>query len=343
MTAKKLLRVLAGEAVWPPPVWLMRQAGRYLPEYRALREESGGFIARCTNPDLATEITLQPIRRYGMDAAILFSDILMLPWAMGHGLDFVEGEGPVLPKLRDAAALNRLSLDRVPEMTAPIIETVRRVRATLPESCALIGFAGSPFTVACYMVEGGGSRDFAATRLLSYAEPVLFDRLIDLLVEATIGYLSAQVAAGAETVMLFDTWAGLLPPAEFVRHVVEPTKRIVAAIKRLHPGLPVIGFPRLAGTQLGAYAGQTGVDAVGLDTAADPVVAASLVPEHVALQGNLDPLAVVAGGEALEQQATAIATAFRGRPHIFNLGHGILPQTPTENVAALIERLRSLP
>ena len=343
MTAKKLLRVLAGEAVWPPPVWLMRQAGRYLPEYRALREESGGFIARCTNPDLATEITLQPIRRYGMDAAILFSDILMLPWAMGHGLDFVEGEGPVLPKLRDAAALNRLSLDRVPEMTAPIIETVRRVRATLPESCALIGFAGSPFTVACYMVEGGGSRDFAATRLLSYAEPVLFDRLIDLLVEATIGYLSAQVAAGAETVMLFDTWAGLLPPAEFARHVVEPTKRIVAAIKRLHPGLPVIGFPRLAGTQLGAYAGQTGVDAVGLDTAADPVVAASLVPEHVALQGNLDPLAVVAGGEALEQQATAIATAFRGRPHIFNLGHGILPQTPTENVAALIERLRSLP
>jgi len=343
MTAKKLLRVLAGEAVWPPPVWLMRQAGRYLPEYRALREESDGFIARCTNPDLATEITLQPIRRYGMDAAILFSDILMLPWAMGHGLDFVEGEGPVLPKLRDAAALNRLSLDRVPEMTAPIIETVRRVRATLPESCALIGFAGSPFTVACYMVEGGGSRDFAATRLLSYAEPVLFDRLIDLLVEATIGYLSAQVAAGAETVMLFDTWAGLLPPAEFARHVVEPTKRIVAAIKRLHPGLPVIGFPRLAGTQLGAYAGQTGVDAVGLDTAADPVVAASLVPAHIALQGNLDPLAVVAGGEALEQQATAIATAFRGRPHIFNLGHGILPQTPTENVAALIERLRSLP
>jgi uroporphyrinogen decarboxylase len=338
--ALRLLRVLNGEALWPPPVWLMRQAGRYLPEYRQLRAEAGDFIRLCLTPDLATEVTLQPIRRYGFDAAILFSDILMLPHALGHGLSFQEGEGPVLPKLRSAAQLAALDPGRAPDAIAPILQTVRQVRAALPAGVALIGFAGSPFTVACYMVEGGGSKDFPATRLMAWQSPELFAGLIEMLTGATIDYLDAQVDAGADTVMLFDSWAGILPPTQFQRWVIAPTQRIVATLRQRHPGLRIIGFPRLAGTMLGAYA-RTGVAAIGLDTAVNPSVATHLVPGAVALQGNLDPMLLVAGGDALDTEAISLLHAMRGRPHIFNLGHGIVPQTPPEHVAQLVERIRN--
>jgi uroporphyrinogen decarboxylase len=341
---KRLLRTLAGEAVWPPPIWLMRQAGRYLPEYRAIRAGVPDFIALCTTPELAAEVTLQPIRRYGFDAAILFSDILILPWALGHGLAFKEGEGPVLPKLRDAAAVEALDPARVAERVAPIMQTVRLVRAGLTNEgfsdTTLIGFAGAPFTVACYMVEGGGSRDFAATRAMAYGQPELFARLMDVLVSASIEYLSAQVQAGAEVLMLFDSWAGVLSPSQFRAHVIAPARRIVAALRERHPGVPIIGFPRLAGVMLRDYAA-TAVDGVGIDTGSDIGAAAALLPPHVAVQGNLDPMAVVAGGQAMATETAAILQTMRGRPFIFNLGHGIVPQTPPDHVAALLEQVRA--
>jgi uroporphyrinogen decarboxylase len=342
---KPLLRALAGEPVWPPPIWLMRQAGRYLPEYRAIRAKAADFITLCTTPSLAAELTLQPIRRYGFDAAILFSDLPLVPWALGQGLEYREGEGPVLPPLRDEAALNALRLDRVAGAVAPILETVRLVRARLADEgfarCALIGFAGAPFTVACYMVEGGGSRDFAATRTMAYTRPELFDRLIALLTEATVTYLAGQIHAGAEAVMLFDSWAGILPPSQFHRHVVQPTKAIRAALRARHPDVPVIGFPRLAGLLIGDYAAATSVDGVGLDTSMDLELASRVTPPGVALQGNLDPLALVAGGQALRSQTIAVLSALQGVPAIFNLGHGIVPQTPPEHVAALVEQVRA--
>ena len=341
---KRLLRTLGGEAVWPPPVWLMRQAGRYLPEYRAVRAGVKDFVALCTTPHLAAEVTLQPIRRYGFDAAILFSDILMLPWALGHGLEFKEGEGPVLPKLRDAAAVAALDPARVAGRVEPIMETVRLVRAGLLNEgfgdTALIGFAGAPFTVACYMVEGGGSKDFAAVRGMAYSQPEVFDRLMDVLTEASVEYLSAQVAAGAEALMLFDSWAGVLSPAMFRKHCVAPAKRIVAALKARHPGIPLIGFPRLAGTMSRDYAA-TGVNAVGVDTGSDIAAIAAMLPPGMAVQGNLDPLALVAGGSALRAETLPILDAMRGRPFIFNLGHGIVPQTPPDHVAALLEMVRA--
>ena len=341
---KPLLRALAGDAVWPPPLWLMRQAGRYLPEYRAVRAGVRDFVALCTTPELAAEVTLQPIRRYRFDAAILFSDILILPWALGHGLEFKDGEGPVLPKLRDAAGLAALDLARVPDAVAPVMETVRRVRAGLAAEgfggTALIGFAGAPFTVACYMVEGGGSRDFAATRAMAYADPGLFDGLMDRLTEATILYLSAQAEAGAEVLMLFDSWAGVLSPSLFRKHVIAPAIRIISELNRRHPGIPVIGFPRLAGSMAGEYAA-TGVNAIGMDTSMDLARAATMVPGNIALQGNLDPMALVAGGGALFAETDSILHAMNGRPFIFNLGHGIVPQTPPDHVAALVERVRA--
>ena len=338
---KPLLRVLAGEAVWPPPMWLMRQAGRYLPEYRELRGQAGDFISLCTTPTLASEVTLQPIRRYGFDAAILFSDILMLPWALGYGLAFKEGEGPVLPRLTSAADVAGLDPARVAQAIAPILETVQRTKAGLDDGTALIGFAGSPFTVACYMVEGGGSKDFAHIRAMAHADPTLFGSLIDVLVDSTVEYTSAQVNAGADVIMLFDSWAGVLSPLLFARYVTEPTRQIVAALRDRYPGLPIIGFPRLAGVQVGAYAAATGVDAVALDTGAELHVATGLVPAGIATQGNLDPLALVAGGAALEAEARGVLDGVRGRPHIFNLGHGIVPQTPPANVAALVAQVRA--
>ena len=338
---KPLLRVLAGEAVWPPPVWLMRQAGRYLPEYRQIRSQAGDFISLCTTPALAAEVTLQPIRRYGFDAAILFSDILMVPWALGQGLAFKEGEGPVLPPIRSRAGVDALDLARLPAAIAPILETVERTRAGLPDATTMIGFAGSPFTVACYMVEGGGSKDFTHIRGMAHAQPDVMDALIDTLVEASVTYLSAQVGAGAEVLMLFDSWSGVLSPALFRHLVIAPTRRVVDRLRALHPGIPVIGFPRLAGVLVGEYATGTGVDAVALDTGADMQVAKTLIPDGVATQGNLDPLALVAGGDALRAEAAAVLRSIKGRPHIFNLGHGIIPQTPPANVTALLDQIRA--
>jgi uroporphyrinogen decarboxylase len=341
---KRLLRALSGEPVWPPPVWLMRQAGRYLPEYRAVRAGAADFVALCTTPELAAEVTLQPVRRYDFDAAILFSDILMLPWALGHGLEFREGEGPVLPRLRDAAGVAALNADHFAKRVEPIMETVRRVRAGLVSEgfagTTLIGFAGAPFTVACYMIEGGGSKDFAHVRTMAYAQPALFQRLMDLLTEVSIDYLSAQVSAGAEALMLFDSWAGVLSPSLFRAHCMAPVARIVAALRARHPGVPVIGFPRLAGLMVRDYA-TTGINAVGVDTGSDIAMVASMLPAQVAVQGNLDPLALVAGGAAMAREVTTILEAMRGRPFIFNLGHGIVPQTPPEHVAAMLERVRA--
>jgi uroporphyrinogen decarboxylase len=342
---KPLLRVLAGEPVWPPPLWLMRQAGRYLPEYRATRAQAGDFIALCTNPALACEVTLQPIRRFRFDAAILFSDILILPWALGQGLVYREGDGPMMPPLRDAAAIAALDPGRVAGAVAPVAETVSRVRAGLLaegfDTTALIGFAGAPFTVACYMVEGHGSRDFGAVRGLAYADPALFARLIETLTNATVEYLAMQADAGAEVLMLFDTWAGILPPSQFRLQVIEPIGKIVRALRIRCPGIPIIAFPRLAGPMLGEFVTLTGVDMVGVDTSTDMSLAGATVPPSVALQGNLDPFALVAGGQALQAQTQAILSAMRGRPFVFNLGHGIVPQTPIDHVAHLTELVRA--
>jgi uroporphyrinogen decarboxylase len=342
---KPLLRVLRGDPVWPPPLWLMRQAGRYLPEYRATRARAGDFLSLCTNPALACEVTLQPIRRFRFDGAILFSDILILPWALGQGLAYKEGEGPALPPLRDAADIAALDPGRVATAVAPVMETVRRVRAGLSaegfDATALIGFAGAPFTVACYMVEGHGSRDFAATRGLAYADPELFARLIDTLTASTIEYLAMQADAGAEVLMLFDTWAGILSSAQFRSHVTGPVGKIVRALRTRCPGVPVIAFPRLAGLMLGEFVRVVGPDAVGVDTSVDMELAAETVSASVVLQGNLDPLALVAGGEALEAETLAILSVMRGRRFVFNLGHGIVPQTPIEHVARLTELVRA--
>jgi uroporphyrinogen decarboxylase len=320
----------------------MRQAGRYLPEYRALREAEGDFVKRCLTPDIAVETTLQPIRRYGMDAAILFSDILILPYALGQDVRFVNGEGPVLTPIRDKTGFAALNPNRVAEITAPVLQALTMLRQELPASCTLLGFTGSPFTVLCYMIDGGGSRDFVHTRKLAYQNPVLFGEILDLVTEATAEYLSAQIIAGADAVMLFDSWAGILPPSEFTRHVIEPTARIVNILNAKHPATRIIGFPRLAGMMTQAYAEQTGVDCVGLDTSADVALIARDLDENIALQGNLDPIALIAGGKPMVDQASAICGALKHRPHIFNLGHGILPETPPENVAALLAHIRGL-
>jgi len=343
---QKLLRVLNGETIWPPPIWLMRQAGRYLPEYRKIRAEAGNFISLCTTPALATEVTLQPIRRFGFDAAILFSDILILPWAMGQSLRFAEGEGPRLTPIESLADVVALSRGRLKSATEPVMETVSRVRAELPPETSLIGFAGSPFTVACYMLDGKGG-DFPITRALAYADPSLLAAVIEIVTSATIEYLSDQIAHGADCVMLFDSWAGLLPPDLFHANVILPTARIVESITQLHPDTRIIGFPRLAGLMALPYADKTGISALGMDTSMDPALLAPLLDQAkpsrpIALQGNLDPLLLRAGGPALEHAVERIARSCAGRPHIFNLGHGILPDTPLEHVEVLIRSLRAL-
>lgn len=340
---KPMLATLKGEARQSPPFWLMRQAGRYLPEYREVRAKAGSFLDLCYNPELATEVTLQPLRRYGMDAAILFSDILVVPHALGQKLDYLEGEGPKLDPVRNTEALKRLSRDRFHEILAPVYETVRRLSGELPPEVTLIGFAGSPWTVATYMVEGGGTKEFAAIKTWAYSDPAGFGALIDLLVEVTADYLIRQIDAGAETVQLFDSWAGVLPAAAFRRYVIEPTRRIVALIKAKHPDVPVIGFPRAAGLLYENYASESGVDAIGLDTTVPPVWAARTLQPRLPVQGNLDPIMLVAGGDAMKAAVEEILEALAGRPFVFNLGHGITQQTPPENVAQLSRIIKAWP
>lgn len=343
MNEKPLLAALDGHSVWPPPAWMMRQAGRHLPEYRATRAQAGDFLSLVTTPELAAEVTLQPVRRYGMDGAILFSDILMVPWAMGQKLWMAEGEGPRLEPIQDLSALSRLNPAALRGNAAPIFETVARVREALDEAgsrTTLIGFAGSPFTVACYMVEGKGGSDFALTRELAYADPTFFARLIRILTDATVDYLLAQVEAGAEALMLFDSWSGLLSPNQFRRWVIDPTAAIRRAVAAAAPHIPMIGFPRLAGLMLGDYAARTGMQGIGMDTHTDPRWAMQVVPDNVALQGNLDPLALMAGGIALETEARTLLSTMRGRPFIFNLGHGIEKETPIEHVVQTLRLVR---
>ena len=338
---RRFLKPFAGEALSPPPIWLMRQAGRYLPEYRATREEAGGFLDLCYSPRHAAEVTLQPIRRYGFDAAILFADILIVPDALGQKVTFEVGEGPRLEPIRADKDLARLDPARTGTKFSLIYETVERLRRDLPDETALIGFCGAPWTVATYMVQGEGSSDQAEARLWAYRDPEGFQKLIDTLVATSIDYLDGQVKAGADALQIFDTWAGTLPDNELDRWVVEPTKRIVEALKERHPDVPVIGFPRGVGAGALWYVGETGVDGIGCDTAMPPAMMAEMFEdEDVVVQGNLDPLLLVAGGDALDERVDEILELMDGQRFIFNLGHGIVPQTPPENVERLVKRVR---
>jgi uroporphyrinogen decarboxylase len=320
---------------------MMRQAGRYLPEYRALRAEKGGFLDLVYDPEAAAEITIQPLRRFGLDAAILFSDILIVPHALGQGLTFVAGEGPRLSPPLKAAALETFA--PAPDRFEPIYETVRRVKASLSPQTTFLGFAGSPWTVATYMVAGEGSREQAEARSLAYLDPGRFGAIIAAIEESTIGYLVGQADAGVDAVQLFDSWSGSLAPAEFERWVIAPTARIVDRLRTLRPGLTIIGFPKGAGGKLPAYARETGVDALGLDETVDPAWAHSHLPEGLPVQGNLDPFALIAGGDALVSAVQRILRALEGRPHVFNLGHGIQQTTPIAHVEQLMTLLGKTP
>ncbi|MCC6478966.1 uroporphyrinogen decarboxylase [Sphingorhabdus sp.] len=336
--SQKLLAVLQGQRFDVPPIWLMRQAGRYLPEYRELRAQKGGFLELAYDSDAACEITLQPIRRFGFDGAILFSDILVVPHAMGQDLWFETGEGPRLaPRLSEN---DWRDFTPAPERLEPVYETVRKVRSSLPAETTFLGFAGSPWTVATYMVAGQGSKDHAETRAQAYSDPQRFGELVDAITATTIDYLSKQIEAGVDAVQLFDSWAGSLSPAQFERWVIAPNAAIVAALRERHPQTPIIGFPKGAGGKLPAYAREVRPDAVGLDETVDPVWASSSLPEGLPVQGNLDPLALMAGGEALETAVARIMGAFESRPHIFNLGHGILQHTPIAHVEKLLNLVR---
>lgn len=318
----------------------MRQAGRYLPEYRAVREKAGSFLDLCFTPELATEVTLQPIRRFNLDAAILFSDILVVPHALGQTVSFVTGEGPRLTPAIDgdnvAAFAKRLDLSTL----APVFETIRRVKPALPAHVALLGFCGAPWTVATYMVAGQGTPDQGPARLMAYRDPAGFARLIDALTDASIDYLVGQLKSGVDAVQVFDTWAGILPPEEFERWCVEPMRRIVAGVRSSVPGGKIIGFPRGAGASLLRYVERVEVDAVGLDWSIDRDFARREIQSRVAVQGNLDPIALLAGGEALDRAVDAVLAAFAEGPFIFNLGHGILPETPVAHVEQMLRRVR---
>lgn len=333
-----LLDTLHGNSVFPRPIWLMRQAGRYLPEYRALRAEKGGFLGLVYDSDAAAEITVQPIDRFGFDGAILFSDILIVPYAMGQDLEFLVGEGPRLSPTLINQTLG--SLEAVPERLTPIYDTVAKVRARLGSQTTLLGFAGSPWTVATYMVAGEGSRDHHVTRALAYRDPAGFQAIIDAIVTVTVDYLAGQIAAGAEAVQLFDSWAGSLAPAEYERWVIAPNAAIVDRLRSRYPDTPIIGFPKGSGEKLPAYARETGVNAVGVDETVDPVWAAKALPQGLPVQGNFDPLLIEAGGELIEQRTIALLEAFADRPHVFNLGHGIGQHTPIAHVERLVAAVR---
>jgi uroporphyrinogen decarboxylase len=340
-TQKPFLRTLAGDASERPPIWLMRQAGRYLPEYRATRAQAGSFLDLCYNPELAAEVTLQPIRRFGFDAAILFADILLIPHALGQDLTFKEGEGPLLAAIRTEGELVKLRPDDLHQKLAPVYEAVSRIKDALPKETALIGFAGAPWTVATYMLEGRGGNEQAAAKLWAFGNPAGLDRLIALLVSTTVSYLDRQIQAGAEVVQLFDTWAGVLPDEQFLRYCVAPVKQIITQLKTLHPNVKVIAFPRGAGVNYEGYAAATGADALGLDY----TLPLGWAREHLwakgqVVQGNLDPRLLLVGGTALADGVQRLLRHFGSRNYIFNLGHGILPETPPAHVEQLLRLVR---
>jgi uroporphyrinogen decarboxylase len=337
---KPLLDVLDHQPRIPPPIWLMRQAGRYLPEYRLVREKADDFLKLCFTPKLAAEVTLQPVRRFGFDAAILFSDILVIPHALGQPVRFTVGEGPQLDAIADRAGLVALKGELDHAVLAPVYETIGMVKSALPANVALLGFCGAPWTVASYMVAGRGTPDQEPARSFAYGDPAGFASLIDKLVEASVSYLVSQLQAGVDAVQIFDTWAGILPADEFTRWCIEPTQRIIAEVRRHVPGARVIGFPRGVGTALLRYIEDVPVDAVGLDWTVDLVFARDQIQWRVPVQGNLDPLALVAGGAALDQAIDRILEVFSQGPFIFNLGHGILPQTPLAHVEQMLTRVR---
>ncbi|MCZ7642081.1 MAG: uroporphyrinogen decarboxylase [Pseudorhodoplanes sp.] len=337
---KSLLRVLHGERRTIPPVWLMRQAGRYLPEYRATREQAGGFLDLCFSPKLAAEVTLQPIRRFGFDGAILFSDILVVPHALGRKVRFEVGEGPKLEPIGTPQTVASLPAEIDHDLLAPVYETIALVKGMLPPDVTFLGFCGAPWTVATYMIAGEGTPDQAPARLFAYRHPDAFERLIECLVQASIEYLARQLRAGVDAVQIFDTWAGILPPEEFRRWCIAPTEKIVRGVRAQVPDAKIIGFPRSAGSMLPHYADAVAVDAVGLDWMIERRFAKEQVQRRKPVQGNLDPLALLAGGAALDAGIEAVLEAFGDGPFIFNLGHGILPETPVAHVEHLLKRIR---
>jgi uroporphyrinogen decarboxylase len=341
LDTKPFLDVLAGGGRNVPPLWMMRQAGRYLPEYREVRAKAGGFLDLCFTPELAAEVTLQPIRRFGFDAAIIFSDILVIPYALGRNVAFEAGEGPRLDPLDTPEKIAGLRREADFGKLEPVFEGLRRVRAELAREVPLIGFCGAPWTVATYMVAGHGTPDQAPARLLAYRHPQAFAKIIDALIENSIRYLIGQLDAGADALQIFDTWAGVLPAREFARWSVEPTRRIVEGVRKARPGAKIIGFPRGAGALLPAYVASTGVDAVSIDWAAEPEFIRREVQSKVAVQGNLDPLALIAGGAALDAAIDEVLANYASGRLIFNLGHGIQPETPIAHVEQMVKRVRA--
>lgn len=337
---KPLLNVLNGHREKIPPVWMMRQAGRYLPEYRATRAKAGSFLNLCFNPELAAEVTLQPIRRFGFDGCILFSDILVIPYALGRKVDFVAGEGPKLEPLVEPQAVQTIRREVDHGLLDPIYRTIQRVKPELPDYVTFLGFCGAPWTVATYMIAGHGTPDQAPARLFAYRHPDAFDELINVLVKASAEYLIRQLKAGVDAVQIFDTWAGVLPPEEFARWSIAPTRRIVLAVRDAIPDAKIIGFPRGAGSMMPHYAAEVPVNAVGLDWMIDKSFAREHVQSVKPVQGNLDPLVLIAGGEALDRSVDDVMRAFSDNPFIFNLGHGITPETPIENVERMLRRVR---
>jgi uroporphyrinogen decarboxylase len=340
-THNRLLRTLQGELTDSPPLWLMRQAGRYLPEYREVRANVGSFLELCGTPELAAEVTLQPLRRFDLDAAIIFSDILIVPYALGQQVEFVKGEGPKLDPVTDGKAIAALDRKDTEKVFAPVYEALRRVRAELPAEKALIGFCGAPWTVATYMVAGGGSKDQAEARALAYSDPQAFAALIDLLVDVSAEYLIEQVKAGAQVLQIFDSWSGSLAEDEFARWSIQATKNLVAKVKEQAPDVPVIGFPKGAGPSAIPYARRTGIDAIGCDTSLPVRFIADNLQNLMPVQGNLDPVLLMAGGEHLDRRVKQILEVLGDRPFVFNLGHGILPETPPENVSRLVSLVRN--
>ncbi|UTW55472.1 uroporphyrinogen decarboxylase [Kordiimonas sp. SCSIO 12610] len=338
---KILLETLKGNPSDRVPFWFMRQAGRYLPEYREIRQNAPSFMDFCYNPDQATEVTLQPIRRYGMDGAILFADILVVPDGLGQKVWFEAGHGPKLTPVNTEETYAELSLNGFHDKVGNVYETVSRLSKELPEEVTLIGFAGAPWTVATYVIEGAGSKDHAAVRQMGYGNPELFGKILDLLVDATSEYLCAQIDAGANVVQIFDSWSAAIPEPYFHKWIIEPTREIVARVRAKHNETPIIGFPRLSGAMLETYVLETKVDGVSLDTGVPLDWARDSVQRHVCVQGNMDPHLVVSGGDAMVNEATRILDTLKGGSHIFNLGHGFVPQTPPENVALLSETIKN--